>query len=178
MRRLLAPATLLVALASVGAGPTPAVAGFWEDLFGYRPPAPRYEQPVPVTVTVRPRRSAERRTPKRSKVARNGENGSERKPVRVVSINPDAVPDWHLQDPTLRRGDIVFLKTGPVIYTGPAAARHLPADFASLQQSQMLSRAARRHVQMMAGGVWIPDATATQDRRRVSGRREASASLE
>ena len=186
MRRLL---LTVVALGLVGAGwmlalgPTPASAGLLELLFGapaatYAPAAP------PMTVVVRPRRSEARRVRDakapgaKRKLAKRLLAGKDAKPAVSTRIDPNADPDWHLHDPTLRRGDILVLRSGPVVFEGKSRAARVTEDFVSLKDSRLVSQAGRREVRMMVTGMWLAaeaePARAARSRRSRDGR-EASA---
>ncbi|TDR87262.1 hypothetical protein [Enterovirga rhinocerotis] len=173
-------ASLLPILAlALGAGiliPGPAkAAGLLDFLFG----RPTTVQPPgfdskPLDVTVRPRGKG-RRDLQKTLSDRAALGARERKPVLVKSIDPVANPDWYLKDPTLRHGDIVVLKTGPVVYHGSRRAIRTDADFVALTQSRLLSSATRRTVTMMASGHWImPQMSPARPARRTL-RRQAEA---
>jgi hypothetical protein len=170
MRRLvpLAAATVLI---GVAVQPTPASA-FLEFLFG-RPQAPvyapAYPQSAPLGVTVNPRRGGHASGPShrhKKQLGKGGETRSastkEGKISRQVSIDPVAHPDWYLKDPTLRYGDILILRSGPVVFQGSRQAR-ASEDFVSLGQSRVVSRTNLREVRMMVSGVWTPPAEGSAD---------------
>ncbi|CAM5771470.1 hypothetical protein [Bosea minatitlanensis] len=77
---------------------------------------PIYEQDEPL------RRPARRRPP---------EVAAKPKPA-AVRLDPAADPDWHLKDPTLRRGDIVVTRRGILVYRGRSADAPAAGDFAAL----------------------------------------------
>jgi hypothetical protein len=89
--------------------------------------------------------------------------------LRQVSIDPATNPDWYLKDPTLRYGDILILKTGPVVYQGSRNAR-VSEDFVSLGQSKVLSSTGLRDVRMMVSGVWTPPEEVVDTPRKKSRR--------
>ena len=87
----------------------------------------------PLQLDVRPRRSPRRvqtQRPRSVRVAR---------PARVDTIaahteayarlNPAINPRWHLEDPTLRHGDIVVLDRGVMVFVGQKASSHSPNEF-------------------------------------------------
>ena len=56
-----------------------------------------------------------------------------------VAIDPGKVADWYLHDRTLRRGDIVVLKSGVLVYTGKSGGdARRAADFARLRDARFL----------------------------------------
>lgn len=81
---------------------------------------------------------------------------SDAKPKPFVRVDPDKVPDWHLRDDTLRWGDILMLKNGPVVFEGAPGATHRPEAFVSLDRTRTLSRAGRHEIRTMASGIYSP----------------------
>ena len=142
--------------------PTPASAGLFDFLFGPPPPAYRPPSANPISVTVRPkkdrrRNEAKKRLGKKVMVASVDHTG-ETKHQRVASMNPEAIPDWHLKDTTLRAGDILILKSGPVVFEGFSTGRHVQTEFASLDQTRLLSRSGQREILKMVAGISVlPD---------------------
>lgn len=179
--RLVALGAAVLIGASVLAVATPAAA-FLEFLFGGQQapsPAPSYSTPYsryPLDISVRPRRGARghaehprhhrrelgRRnvgSPGRGEAKRSvGERPSEKSRTagRQRSIDPERHPDWFLIDPNIRRGDILVLKSGPVVYLGGSHGQRSREDFVSLGQSRTLSRSGLRDIRMMVSGVWTP----------------------
>lgn len=176
--------------------PTPAAA-FLDFLFARPaapPPAPVYSS-RPLSISVRPARAGRaraekgfqhkrelgrRRAPSERRYAAvdRGERShaavdrGERKLARQASIDPVANPDWFLKDPNLRYGDVVVLKTGPVVYQGSHRVR-ASEDFVSLGQSSIVSGPHLRDIRMMVSGVWTPadeDGAAVVRKRRRPGR--------
>lgn len=142
MRRATLPRNLLLAATSammVCAGSAGASAGgLFDFLFGSRPApvAPAYQPDYYYggnAITVGPRYGGEehahRRMAARS-VSKKPEN---------TAIDPVKVPNWYLQDPTLRRGDIVVLKTGVLVFNGSDGDTANRSDFSSLKQSRLVS---------------------------------------
>ena len=121
------------------------------------------------------------RTPRVKKVAVAGP-AREAKVRRVVRVDVEANPNWHLQDPTLRRGDILVLKGGAVVFEGQAKAVHAREDFASLKQTRLVSKAGQRDIRMATTGIWSPQDVApappARHARTRAPRREASAALQ
>ncbi|NNM71323.1 hypothetical protein [Enterovirga aerilata] len=137
-------------------GITGAQAGFFERLFGIEPEPQRYYyQPAPagegvdvgddaldITVRKRPKERAVRKERKR-------QDSVETASVPPEALDPAKNPDWYLQDPTLRRGDIVVLKGEVLVFRGG----RLPfsrANFASLSESD-LPKEERERLAHMAG---------------------------
>lgn len=182
MRRVLLALGMvsLVAVASTATS-TPASA-FLEFLFG-RPqapaPAPSYSS-RPLNISVTPKKSVRGRDkahkpnkfarPHRggSKVA--GERSGDKPRVSTVKlqhpIDPEKNPDWFLTDPTLRYGDILVLKTGPVVYQGGSKRTRAQEDFVSLGQSRVVSSSRVRTIRMMVSGVWTPEGDAAPAAKR------------
>lgn len=139
-----ARATLLIAsacLLALSSGSAQA-AGLFEFLFGPQPvprsyqPEPAYA-PDPLEMTIRPRRvrPAQR---------------VETKPKLAKPIDPVQNPQWYLDDPTLRKGDIVVLKGRVIVYDGGRGAR-TEDDFTALGDSRLISKSLRSQVGRMAG---------------------------
>lgn len=134
----------------------PAQAGLFEFLFGgAQRPAPQYYQPpgyggAPLDVRVNPRRK---------QGAAKARPARERAKVVNKSINPKDHPNWYLEDPTLRRGDIVVLPTGVMVYQGGGKPQ-TKEDFAKLSESRLVSKKERERIQLMAGP---PTVTAEKD---------------
>lgn len=164
----------ILAVVGLGVGlmAAPVQAGFFETLFGIAPSRPVYAYPqsAPMDVTVRPRRG---RASTRARGADRKAAAAHRAPW--VRINPEKEPDWYLRDTTLRRGDIVVLKTGPVVFEGSDRPAHVIEDFASLKDTRYVSASGKRDIRMMVSGIWAaPDGaveTSRTRRRHASGRR-------
>ncbi|GBD47731.1 hypothetical protein [Methylopila sp. Yamaguchi] len=142
-----------VVVASVAA-PT-AQAGFLDFLFGRRAPAPVEEYREP--------RAAPPPAPR-----------AERAPVRkpqltpqeqlARTIDPVANPDWHLMDPTLRRGDVLFLADRVVVFTGGRIGD--PSSYAPLESTHIVSSSERRALRQMAGRAAQDEPQEPKERRR------------
>ena len=64
-----------------------------------------------------------------------------------VAIDPGKVADWYLHDRTLRRGDIVVLRSGVLVYTGRRGGEdRRAADFARLRDARFLPARTRDFV--------------------------------
>ena len=150
-------------------GITAAQAGFFERLFGVEsePEQPRYyyqptpdqghidEAPArrqrrPLDFTVRPR-PTDRAVQRDRKNGPRGLNGGQVEIASVPSgpIDPAANPNWQLQDPTLRTGDIVVLDKEVLVFRG-GRMPFSRANFASLSQSD-LPKEERERLSHMAG---------------------------
>ena len=112
----------------------------------YVQPAPQsyYDEGQPLDVTVRPRRE---RKPARRAVARQDKEKSIA--VDPAALDPTKNATWYLQDPTLRRGDIVVLKGEVLVFQG-GRLPYSREDFASLETSK-LSKDDRERIGQMAG---------------------------
>lgn len=153
--------TLLAALTLSAASILPAGGASAEGLFGFLsgfgqpaqaapPPAlyPAYPS-GPMELRVRPRRVVQRpAAPRRSSVA--SRDAVLRQKEAYARLDPATNPDWYLQDPTLRRGDIVVLKTGIMVFEGQREPAHVAADFRPLDQDSRLSKADRQSLGKVA----------------------------
>lgn len=144
----------------------PAQAGFFEDLFGLS--TPRYA-PSPggaLTVTVRPRREGSaRRSARRAGAPISRLAGSRPGRAAVAAapkvraftrVDPIRNEKWYLEDKTLRRGDIVILRTGAVMFSGHSTEVHQEADFVPVSRPGTIGGARLRELDMMVTGVWKP----------------------
>lgn len=150
---------------------TPASA-FLDFLFG----SPQQAAPPPVSHPLDVRVDPSRRAAARARLNRRKaekkvakENGERRPAGRHQvqrAIDPVAHPDWYLNDPNIRYGDILILKSGPVVYTGRSRSRSRE-DFVSLGQAGIVSGSNVREIRMMVSGVWTPpDKSAVKKARR------------
>jgi hypothetical protein len=149
LRSKLVVAAMGLSLLASTATPGHASGGLFDAigaaLFGRPAPtfAPAQPDQMPMTVTVRPRRTTAT-THRRLRAL-----ASKPKPV-LVKLDPATDPTWYLRDPTLRRGDIVVLKTGVVVFDGAAKAEHTAEDFTALGRTPLLSAARRQEIAEMA----------------------------
>ena len=125
---------------------TPAhSAGFFDELaravFGRPPPQVYPTAPEPLDVTVRPTR----RQPHRKAVA-------SKPPPPIVKLDPATDQYWYLDDPTLRRGDIVVTRSDVLVFEGRASQNHSASDFTALGKSRLVSRSTQQRVEAAAGG--------------------------
>lgn len=138
--------------AIVGASSQSQAAGLLEFLFGGgQRQAPQYYAPpaygaAPLDVRVSPRKRAKARS---TTTAAKVRPGRERKIVNT-SIDPRLHPNWYLEDPTLRRGDIVVLPAGVMVYKGGPRPQ-TREDFAKLSETSLVSKKERIRIQQMAG---------------------------
>lgn len=198
MRRVLVAVGMACAIGLASIVVSTPAAAFLEFLFGSpqapAAPAPNYYS-RPLDVSVRPKRGArgaprglaphahkrelgrkgaQPAGPKHATREPKGERSSDRPKVSRAhlqrSINPETNPDWFLKDPNIRYGDILVLKTGPVVYQGGASGARAREDFVSLGQSRIISRSHLRDIRMMVSGVWTPPepGAATPGRRKRS----------
>ncbi|MDR6285201.1 hypothetical protein HNR47_001184 [Methylopila jiangsuensis] len=122
-----------------------ARAGFLDWLFGRRPAA--VSAPAHPEVTV----SAASKRPKKKRAA-----ALKAPPVPALTpqeqlartIDPDKTPDWHLVDPTLRRGDVLFLKDRVVVFMGGEPGK--PGAYMPVSQTRLFTARERRLFAAMA----------------------------
>ena len=141
LQQVTAIAAGLVALAV--SGPAQA-AGLFDFLFGPSEPPARtyYRDPSVLDVRVNPRKKAK-------PVAVSP--APDRKATLAAAIDPVKNPQWYLDDPTLRRGDIVVLKGQVIVYDGGKGSPRMREDFTSLEKSPYLSKAERELLRKSAG---------------------------
>jgi hypothetical protein len=105
--------------------------------------APSISPYAPLEMRVRPR----------ARVARRPNLGVPRVSTRDVQasqkdayakLNPANNPTWYLEDPSLRPGDIVVLKTGIMVFEGSKSAVHQERDFEPIAKADMISAAERQ----------------------------------
>ncbi|GAU85335.1 hypothetical protein BIWAKO_05280 [Bosea sp. BIWAKO-01] len=70
----------------------------------------------------------------------------------MVKLDPAADQYWYLDDPTLRRGDIVVTHADVLVFEGRAGQNHRASDFTALSRSQLVSKATQQRVGAAAGG--------------------------
>jgi hypothetical protein len=72
--------------------------------------------------------------------------------VLNAQIDPVLDPNWYLNDPTLRRGDMVVLKNKVLVYDGPAEkGPHMRTEFADLRASTVVASETKKLVILMTG---------------------------
>lgn len=112
-------AALLVVTAAPGAKAAGLFDGLARAIFGQ----PRlYASPIYEFDDDRPRARPRPRAP---------EAATKPKPP-IVKLDPQTDRNWHLKDPTLRRGDIVVTASGVLVYQGRDSDATTPADFVAL----------------------------------------------
>lgn len=149
MRLSLFAGALVIGLTPSGG----AQANLFDFLFGAPAPqpVPVYRPSRPLDVRVNPRRRGGAWTDqRRDGQPRAGRPSWERKPVLVKSIDPVKNPNWHLEDPTLRPGDIVVLKGQVLVLEGGHKPR-MREDFTLLEKSRYFSAKERELIQRSAG---------------------------
>jgi hypothetical protein len=77
-----------------------------------------------------------------------------------------------MKDETLRPGDIVILKSGPQVFTGPVEKRHTMRDFEPAQNSRLVDRRTRQQLAAMVAPV---GALPADEARRVLARMKRTA---
>lgn len=145
-------------------GVTSANAGLLDFLFGWRDRTdiPRASAPAPhpvVTISLKPRKvaRAKNRTPKAPPQLSPRE-------MLARTIDPDKNPNWHLEDPTLRKGDILVLRDRVVVFTGgPLGA---PKSYVALSRTKLLTKQERLQVAAMTGRSAEPAALASGEPRQ------------
>jgi hypothetical protein len=143
MRSLRFLGCLLVASALAFPAAAEAQESWFGGLFGggfapARPAPPAHDgggfSSEPLQLDVRPRRS-----PRRQVNSQRLRSVRVARPARVDAIaahteayarlNPAINPRWHLEDPTLRHGDIVVLDRGVMVFVGQKASSHGASEF-------------------------------------------------
>lgn len=118
------------------------------------PSAPRVSTYAPMELRVRPR-SASRPTPSHSARAHWSHDRESHVATRDVQmaqkeayarLNPANNPSWYLEDPTLRAGDIVVMKSGIMVYAGGKSAVHQERDFQPIAKADSISPAERENI--------------------------------
>jgi hypothetical protein len=140
----------VLASGTVVGATAPANAGLFDFLFGggYQRPAPQqYAPPAysrePLDVRVNPQR-------RKATGAAKVRPGKERTKVVNKAIDPRQHPNWYLEDPTLRRGDIIVLPTGAMVYEGGSRPQ-TKEDFANLSESRLVSKKERERIKELVG---------------------------
>ncbi len=148
MRRAKLTRLSLVAMLAMAAAPGAEAAGLFDGLARAIFGTPRlYASPIYEFDDEAPRARRRPRIP---------ETSSKPKPP-VVKLDPQSDRDWHLKDPTLRRGDIVVTAGGVLVYQGRDSEATRPADFVALGGSdpkgwkQQLQKAAAGGRTMFGG---------------------------
>lgn len=138
---------LIIGMTSLLLVPPAQSAGLLDDLaralFGQPQPPPQvyFVQPEPLRVTVHPKRRQQPRKLVASKPT-----------PPVVKLDPATDQFWYLEDPTLRRGDIVVTHADVLVFEGRAGQNHRASDFTALSRSRLVSKATQQRVSAATGG--------------------------
>ncbi|WP_020186639.1 hypothetical protein [Methylopila sp. 73B] len=146
--------TLATAVVAASVAAPTAQAGFLDFLFGRRAPAPVEEYREAPVAPAAPRVD---RAPVRKPQLTPQEQ-------LARTIDPVANPDWHLVDPTLRRGDVLFLADRVVVFTGGRIGD--ASSYAPLESSRIVSSSERRALRQMAGRPAQDEPGEPKERRR------------
>jgi hypothetical protein len=159
---------LLVPISSIGGAQAAGLFDAIGSIFGGDPEPPRY-QPMPggyygrdeggLGITVHPRRQR----PRRERPIVRKETPA---PAPAANLDPSSNPNWYLEDPTLKVGDIVVLKGEVLVFQG-GRVPYAREDFTSLAASR-LSKEERARVGAMAGLPAEAAARTAVDRTRVT----------
>lgn len=151
-------------------GATSANAGLLDFIFGWRnrtdmAPAAAQHPTVTIQAPAKPRRAAKAK-PKAAPVQISP------KDMLARTIDPARNPNWWLEDPTLRKGDILVLTDRVLVFTGgPLGA---PKSYAALEKTKLLSRKERLQVAMMTGRGYEPPMLANASPRQPTALKSAS----
>lgn len=107
-------------------------------------------------IQVNSRKLARPRVAARPKVAKRSPVQRELKTKLAAPIDSKGNPSWFLEDPTLRRGDVIVLKGRVLVYEGRRGRNMSLADFALLRDSRLVSKGERTRIEGMAR---VPAAT-------------------
>ncbi len=132
-------AALLAGACIVAAGP--AKAGLLDLLFGHPTPAPMPSYaPEPLDMTVRGHAAPKPRAKK--------DADQEMHAKRQTPIDPVSDPEWFLNDPTLRKGDIIVLADKVLVFNG--GRDHSRArDFSDFLNSPLVSKVDREKIRTL-----------------------------
>lgn len=159
--------SLALAMAATLASVSTAQAGLFDFLFAPRKPAPIVSPaPRPTVPIVKPRVAKAARSGRTVK-ARSRKPGGDRaifvdpKAQLAATIDPVRNPDWHLIDPTLRRGDILVLADRVLVFAGGRIGA--PASYVSLRDDRTLGRKLKTQVAAMTGQGRLPPLLASKE---------------
>jgi hypothetical protein len=139
----LALAITTVALLTLGG--RPAGAGF-SDL------VPEAKSNAPVALAGQAVKSSHQKGPRSASHRLRRPKVSHRAAVLNGQIDPVLDLNWYLNDPTLRRGDMVVLKNKVLVYDGPAEkGPHMRTEFADLRTSTVIESETKKLVFQMTG---------------------------
>jgi hypothetical protein len=173
LRSALLAAGLMIPITLTGGARSAGLFDAIGSIFGGDPEPPPSYQPAPrgyygdggsLDVTVRPRRL---RPPRRERRVVRRERPA---PAPLANLDPTSNPNWYLEDPTLRAGDVVVLKGEVLVFQG-GRVPYAREDFTSLDRSK-LSKDERARIGAMAGLPVSPAAGDPVDRKRVTAATE------
>lgn len=130
-----------------------AEAGFLDWLFAPRKPAAPIAAAAPAHPAVTIRATPRKRVAQRAK-AKPAVIYVDPKAQLAATIDPIANPDWHLIDPTLRKGDILVLADRVLVFSGGRIG--IEANYVSLDKSRLISKKERLQVAEMTGHGQLP----------------------
>jgi hypothetical protein len=67
-----------------------------------------------------------------------------------AKLSPATNPQWYLQDPTLRHGDLIVGEKGVMVFVGEKNASHGKTDFQPIAQASDISKAERQQLDQVA----------------------------
>lgn len=161
--RILKPLLVSLLFGSGLAASAPAEAQ--DGLFGFlhfggsqpqAQPAPRVSPYAPLELRVRPRSASRPTHSARAHWSRDRESRVATRDVQMAQkeayarLNPASNPNWYLEDPTLRPGDIVVLKRGVMVFDGSRSAVHQDRDFQPIATADSVSQAERAGIGKVA----------------------------
>lgn len=160
---------IVVAVAATLVSAPAAQAGFLDFLFAPRKPVVAAPQiAVHPHVTMQPRAARSMRTGKPVKVAKSAKSSdrawavmTDPKEHLARTIDPVANPDWHLIDPTLRRGNVLVLTDRVLVFTGGRIGA--PASYVSLAETRLVSKTERTRIAEMTGRAVLPPLLASKN---------------
>lgn len=142
----------------LGGVTTAQAGGLLDFLFGWKDrtdiqraaPAPVAHPDITISGKQKPRKVA-RNKAREPRVAAVGLSPKEQ---LARTIDPNKNPNWYLEDPTLRKGDILVLNDRVVVFTGGALGA--PKSYVALSRAKLLTRKERERVAAMTGGALEP----------------------
>jgi hypothetical protein len=139
-------------------GATTAQAGLLDFIFGWRDRTdirrPAATAPHP-EVTIKARPKAKRLAKNRAKPAALALSPKEQ---LARTIDPVKNPRWYLEDPTLKKGDVLVLEDRVLVFAGGEIGR--PKSYVALSRTKLLSAKERARVALITGRTAPPAAVA------------------